>query len=358
MVTVSPRPVTCQSVRHFQLRLTYEFWLKKKSFGFIPRCYCLVTCLVALAHAMAAAFNAQMGPEELVVQLNLMDAELSRRQQANEAEHQRLWDTIEETKSEVGNLRRKLSNVQHVLDGTTNTARQAIESLVRDLKLFEERAWSRCKAQRSSTRLTFAPSTTHLSLRSPVSFLEYAWSLMPPRNGCDRSGRMAAAAAAAAPLSAAGVPQAQPSQSSHPLLRANPWSAATNLGGSADSRPPTNGLLSFELDSRMWEGPSRDREPLEMSMDTTGYSAWRDQTLTVIARKYPAIRELLIAAKQEKGPIDDGVEVAVGLSLPVIEIRLLSHSIFVNAKLLLHEPKRPPRCQCEGPNTNFTVAEA
>ena len=38
---------------------------------------------------MAAAFNAQMGPEELVVQLNLMHAELSRRLQTNEAEHQR-----------------------------------------------------------------------------------------------------------------------------------------------------------------------------------------------------------------------------------------------------------------------------
>ena len=81
---------------------------------------------------MAAAFNAQMGPEELVVQLNLMHAELSRRLQTNEAEHQRLWDTIEETKSEVGNLGGKLSNVQHVLDGTTSTARQVIESLVRD----------------------------------------------------------------------------------------------------------------------------------------------------------------------------------------------------------------------------------
>ena len=32
----------------------------------------------------------------------------------------------------MGNLGGKLSNVQHVLDGTTNTARQVIESLVRD----------------------------------------------------------------------------------------------------------------------------------------------------------------------------------------------------------------------------------
>ena len=28
----------------------------------------------------------------------------------------------------------------------------------------------------------------------------------------------------------------------------------------------------------MWEGPSRDREPLEMSKDTTVYSACRDRT--------------------------------------------------------------------------------
>ena len=65
------------------------------------------------------------------------------------------------------------------------------------------------------------------------------------------------------------------------------------MGASASSRPPTNGLLPFELEFRMWEGPSRDRTPLEMSKDTTGYSAWRDRTLTVIACKYPAIRDLL-----------------------------------------------------------------
>ena len=107
-VTASPRPLRCQSVRHFH------------------------TCLVALTHTTAAAFNAQMGSQELVVQFNRMHAELSRRLQANEAEHQRLWDIIEETKSEVGNFGGKLSNVQHVLDGTKNTARQVVESLVRD----------------------------------------------------------------------------------------------------------------------------------------------------------------------------------------------------------------------------------
>ena len=119
------------------------------------------------------------------------------------------------------------------------------------------------------------------------------------------------AAAAAAPKSAAGVPQAQPPQSSDPFLRADPWGAAANLGGSAGSRPPTDGLFPFELDFRMWEGPSRDRKPLEMSKDTTGYGAWRDRNLTVIAFKYPAVRDLLMAAEQEKGPIDDGVEVAL-----------------------------------------------
>ena len=147
--------------------------------------------------------------------------------------------------------------------------------------------------------------------------------------------------AAAAPKSATGLPQTQPPQSSDPLLRADHWGAAANLGGSAGSRPPTNGLLPFELDFRMWEGPSRDRKPLEMSKDTTGWGAWRDRTLTVKACKYPAVRDLLMAAEQEKGPIDDGVEVAlaakVGISWPVTEIRLLSNSIFVNVKLLLHD---------------------
>ena len=45
---------------------------------------------------------------------------------------------------------------------------------------------------------------------------------------------------------------------------------------------------------------------------------------------YPAIRDLLMAAEQEKLPINDGVEVAlaakVGISLPVTEIRLLSNA--------------------------------
>ena len=104
----------------------------------------------------AAAFNAQMGPEELVVQLNFMHAELSRRLQTNKAEHHHLWDTIEETKSEVGNLGGKLSNVQHVLDGTTNTARQVIESLVWDSRGALEAVRGESEMQCSSTRLTFA----------------------------------------------------------------------------------------------------------------------------------------------------------------------------------------------------------
>ena len=90
-------------------RIPHHFtcMVAERSFGFIPRCSFLVTCLVPLTHAMAAAFNAQMGLEELVVQLNLMHAEVSRWLQTNEAEHQRLWVTIEETKSEVGNPRRE-----------------------------------------------------------------------------------------------------------------------------------------------------------------------------------------------------------------------------------------------------------
>ena len=102
--------------------------------------------------------------------------------------------------------------------------------------------------------------------------------------------------------SATGVPPSQSSLSSDPLLRAHPWGAATNLGASAGCRPPTLNLLPFELDVRVWEGPRRDRKPLEMSKDTTGCSAWRDRTLTVMACKYPAIRDLLMGAEQEKGP--------------------------------------------------------
>ena len=149
--------------------------------------------------------------------------------------------------------------------------------------------------QCSSTRL-------HDTLVAEVTreFLGVRVELDATQERLRQVGGMAAAAAAAAPKSAAGVPQAPPPQSSDPFLRAGPWGAAANLGGSAGSRPPTNGLLLFELDFRMWEGPSRDRKPLEMSKDTTGYGAWRDRTLTVIACKYPAVRDLLMAAEQEK----------------------------------------------------------
>ena len=152
--------------------------------------------------------------------------------------------------------------------------------------------------------------------------------------------RMAAAAAVAALVPATGVLQAQSSQSPDLLHRANPWSALTKLGASAGSRPPTNGFLPFELDFRMWEGSGRDRKRLEMSKVTTGYSAWRDRTLTVIACTYPAIRDLLMVAEQEKGPIDDVVEVAlaakVGVSL-LAEIRFLSTAIFASLKNVLHD---------------------
>ena len=79
---------------------------------------------------MAAAFIAQMCSEEFVVQLKLMHADLSRGLRDNEAEHQRLWETVEETTSDVGNLGGMPSKVQHVLDGTTDTARQVPSELL------------------------------------------------------------------------------------------------------------------------------------------------------------------------------------------------------------------------------------
>ena len=212
------------------------------------------------------------------MQLNLMHAELSRRLQTNEAEHQRLWDTIEETTSEVGNLGGKLSNVQHVLDGTTNTAHQVIESLVRDSRgaLEAVRGESLVALQNAMLKHETNLRALHDTLVAEVTreFLGVRAELDATQERPRLVGGTAAAAAAAAPKSAAGVPQAQPPQSSDPLLRADPWGAAANLGGSAGSRPPSNGLLPFELDVRMWEGPSRDRKPLEMSNDTTGYGAW------------------------------------------------------------------------------------
>ena len=59
----------------------------------------------------------------------------------------------------------------------------------------------------------------------------------------------------------------------------------------------------------MWEGPGRDRKPLEITTDASGYSSWRDRTLTVIACRYLRIRDLLLLAEREKGPVDDGTGV-------------------------------------------------
>ena len=92
---------------------------------------------------MAAAFIAQMCSEELVVPFKLMHAEFSRGLRANEAEHQRLWETIDETTSDVGNLGGKTSNVQHVLDGTANTARHVPNGLLeRRRRPGSIRAWT------------------------------------------------------------------------------------------------------------------------------------------------------------------------------------------------------------------------
>ena len=137
-----------------------------------------------------------MGAEELVVRLILMHAELSRRLRANESEYHRLWENAEEAELEVGILGGKPGNVaaRPSRMATTNMARQVIEGPWSGThaghfeRLSEERAWSHCKVQCSNTKLTFAPSTTCLSPRSPASFLEYVQSLMLPNIGWKRSG--------------------------------------------------------------------------------------------------------------------------------------------------------------------------
>jgi hypothetical protein len=110
-------------------------------------------------------------------------------------------------------------------------------------------------------------------------------------------------------------------------------------------RSPLDDLLRFEINFKMWEGPGRDRKPLEMTKDITGYSSWRDRTLTVIACRYPKVRDLLLLAEREKGPIDDGVEQSLatraGITMGPGEIRALSSAVFNNIKLLLHDDLAP-----------------
>ena len=217
------------------------------------------------------------------MQLNLMHAELSRRLQANRAEHQRLWDTIQETKSEVGNLGGKLSNVQHVLDGTSNTARQVIESLVRDSRgaLEDVRGESLVALQSAMLK-----HETDLRALYP---LRHAVAEVTRHSGTVATGR--------------GWLQRQRQRACRKLNRRRVLILVSKLILGVRRRtweavvpdlPPT----AFELDFRMREGPSRDRKPRDV--DTTWCSAWRNRTLTVIACKHPAIRDLLMAAEQEK----------------------------------------------------------
>ena len=76
-----------------------------------------------------------------------------------------------------------------------------------------------------------------------------------------------------------------------------------------------------------------------MSKDVSGYSSWRDRTLTVIACKFPQVRDLLLLAEREKSPVDDATEVMLaakaGIPLLHAEVRLLSGAVFNNIKLLL-----------------------
>ena len=84
---------------------------------------------------------------------------------------------------------------------------------------------------------------------------------------------------------------------------------------------------------KMWEGPGRDRQPLEMTKDASGYASWRDRTLTVVACKYPLVRDLLLLAEREKKPIGDMTEVALAAKagLPNAEVRLLSDTILTTS---------------------------
>ena len=170
-----------------------------------------------------------------------------------------------------------------------------------------------------------------------------------------------------ATTTAMSPPPPSTSYAADPLHRKDPW-AATALSDSADAtrvsspaglaggaevspsalpglRQVRDEYLRFEVNMKMWEGPGRDRKPLEMTKDASGYASWRDRTLTVVACKYPLVRDLLLLAEREKNPIGDMTEVAlaakVGLPLLPAEVRLLSDTIFNNVKLLLHDNSAP-----------------
>ena len=109
---------------------------------------------------------------------------------------------------------------------------------------------------------------------------------------------------------AQGPPPPSTSPAADPLLRKDAWAATapsvlqlTQQGsvppviwlavkGSVLRRLPglrqvRDEYLRFEVNMKMWEGPARDRKPLEMTKDASGYASWRDRTLTVVACKYP-----------------------------------------------------------------------
>ena len=149
-----------------------------------------------------------------------------------------------------------------------------------------------------------------------------------------------------------------PTTAFDPLLRADPWvayagaapgpsgaGAAPGPSSLTTTRPLDVDLTRFEINFKMWEGPGRDRKPLDLVKDSAGYCGWRDRTLTVIACRYPMVRDLLLAAEREKGPIDEAVELAlaakVGIAVSPAEVRMLSSAIFANVKIILHDTLGP-----------------
>ena len=157
-----------------------------------------------------------------------------------------------------------------MLHDTTSTARQVIESLVRDSRaaLAAVRRESLVALQSAMLKHETAFRALYETLLAEVivSFLEYAWSLMPRRKGCDRSGGwLQRHWLRCLPRACLKLNHRRVLTLFSELIlgvRRRTWEAVL-----VPDLPPT-AFLPFELDFRMSEGPSRDRET---SRDVEGH---------------------------------------------------------------------------------------
>ena len=291
-----------------------------------------------------------------------MRGELIKRFDTNEKDHERVRAAIEILQAGQSDLGGRLANVQQGLAATTDQAREILENIITDSRtaLIEVRGEGILALLAAMTQTRRSElCAPRWQTRSALISLGFEPSWMRRRHASNKAEvprllrwirilRQQVLLLILCVARTRGLQQHRVVQ-----LTAQGVSPPDGLAGGAGVGPPAlPGLrqvrdehLRFEVSMKVWEGPGRDRKPLEMTKDASGYASRRVRTLTVVACKYTPGRDLLLLAEREKNPIDDVTKVAMaaeaGITLLPAEVRLLSDTIFDNVKLLLHDNLLP-----------------